>query len=39
MPDYTEQNLPGTQGGKVGENGGGGLGEEMTQTMYAHVNK
>jgi hypothetical protein len=34
----TEQNLPGAVGGrreKVGKRQGG----EMTQTMYAHVNK
>jgi hypothetical protein len=31
-----EQDLPGTEGD--GEGGGGGRGE-MTQTMYAHVNK
>jgi hypothetical protein len=34
-----EQDLPGSEGGKEGEGGGGGLREEMTQTMYAHVNK
>jgi hypothetical protein len=28
-----EQDLPGSGGGE------GGKGEEMTQTMYAHVNK
>jgi hypothetical protein len=36
-----EQDLPGTERGRrerVGE-GGGGKGGEMTQTMYAHVNK
>jgi hypothetical protein len=26
-------------GGKEGEDGGGGQEREMTQTMYAHVNK
>jgi hypothetical protein len=30
-----EQDLPGTEGGRWG----GGQGGEMTQTMYAHVNK
>jgi hypothetical protein len=31
-----EQDLPGTE---WGEEAGGGQGGEMTQTMYAHVNK
>jgi hypothetical protein len=31
-----EQVLPGSE---EGEGGGGGQREEMTQTMYAHVNK
>jgi hypothetical protein len=31
-----ERDLPETEGGK---SGGGGQNEEMTQTMYAHVNK
>jgi hypothetical protein len=34
-----EQDLPGTERGRVEEKGGGGQGGEMTQTMYAHVNK
>jgi hypothetical protein len=35
-----EQDLPGTEGrGRRGEDGRGGQGGEMTQTMYAHVNK
>jgi hypothetical protein len=34
-----EQDLPGTAGGKGGEGRGGGHRGEMTQTMYAHVNK
>jgi hypothetical protein len=34
-----KQDLPGTEGGKQGECGRGGQGGEMTQTMYAHVNK
>jgi hypothetical protein len=34
-----EQDLPGTEGGKEGEGGGGEEGGEMTQTMYTHVNK
>jgi hypothetical protein len=33
-----EQDLPGT-GGRRGTGGGGEQGGEMTQTMYAHVNK
>jgi hypothetical protein len=33
-----EQDHPGTEGGG-GKGGGGGQGEEMIQTMYAHVNK
>jgi hypothetical protein len=33
-----EQVLPGREGGK-GEGGGREQGVEMTQTMYAHVNK
>jgi hypothetical protein len=32
-----KQDLPGSEG--QGEGGGGGLEGEMTQTMYAHVNK
>jgi hypothetical protein len=32
-----EWDLPETEG--RGESGGGGQGGEMTQTMYAHVNK
>jgi hypothetical protein len=36
-----EQDLPGTEGaGREGRGrGGGGKGGEITQTMYAHVNK
>jgi hypothetical protein len=34
-----EQILPGSDGGRGREGGGGGQGREMTQTMYAHVNK
>jgi small ligand-binding sensory domain FIST len=33
-----EQDLPGS-GGEGGEGRGGGQGGEMTQTMYAYVNK
>jgi hypothetical protein len=34
-----EQDLPGTEERRGKEVGGEGLGGEMTQTMYAHVNK
>jgi hypothetical protein len=34
-----EQVLPGSNGGRKGEDGGREQGGEMTQTMYAHVNK
>jgi hypothetical protein len=34
-----EKVLPGSEGEKKGEGGGGGQEREMTQTMYAHVNK
>jgi hypothetical protein len=34
-----EQFLPGSEGGCRGEGGGRDQGGEMTQTMYAHVNK
>jgi hypothetical protein len=34
-----ELDLPGTEGERGGDGGGGGHGGEMTQTMYAHVNK
>jgi hypothetical protein len=34
-----ERDLPGTEGKEGGRVGGGGQGGEMTQTMYAHVNK
>jgi hypothetical protein len=34
-----EQDLPETEEGRGKKDGGGGQGEEMTQTMYAHVNK
>jgi hypothetical protein len=34
-----ERDLPGTEGRKRGEGRGEGHGREMTQTMYAHVNK
>jgi hypothetical protein len=34
-----EQDLPGTEGRRGGEGRKGGQGREMTQTMYAHVNK
>jgi hypothetical protein len=34
-----EQVLPGSEGGRGREDGEGGQGGEMTQTMYAHVNK
>jgi hypothetical protein len=34
-----KKDLPGTEGGRRGESEGGGQGGEMTQTMYAHVNK
>jgi hypothetical protein len=34
-----EQDLHGTEEGKRGEGGGEEKGAEMTQTMYAHVNK
>jgi hypothetical protein len=34
-----EEDLPGTEQGRRGEGRGGGIGGEMTQTMYAHVNK
>jgi hypothetical protein len=33
-----ELDLPGTEWGRE-KGSGGGQGEEMTQTMYAHVNK
>jgi hypothetical protein len=35
----TEQILPGIEGGWGGRGREQGIGEEMTQTMYAHVNK
>jgi hypothetical protein len=36
----SEQDLPGTaDGGRVAADGGAGQGGEMTQTIYAHVNK
>jgi hypothetical protein len=35
----TEQVLPRSEGEGGGESRGGGQGGEMTQTMYAHVNK
>jgi hypothetical protein len=34
-----EQDLPETKGGREEMVGYGGQGGEMTQTMYAHVNK
>jgi hypothetical protein len=34
-----EHDLPGTEGGEGREGGGGGQRGEMTQIMYAHVNK
>jgi hypothetical protein len=34
-----EQVLPGSEGERGKEDGGGGRGEEMTQTMSAHVNE
>jgi hypothetical protein len=34
-----EQDLPGTERGRRGNGRGGEQGAEMTQTMYAHVNK
>jgi hypothetical protein len=34
-----EHALPGRQWGWGGEGAGKGVGEEMAQTMYAHVNK
>jgi hypothetical protein len=34
-----EQDLPGTEWGEGRKGGGGGQGREITQTMYAHVNK
>jgi hypothetical protein len=34
-----ELDLPGTEGGRGKRMGEGGRGGEMTQTMYAHVNK
>jgi hypothetical protein len=34
-----EQVLPGTERGEVRKGEGGEQGGEMTQTMYAHVNK
>jgi hypothetical protein len=34
-----EQDLPCTEWGREGKGRGGGQGGEMTQTMYAHVNK
>jgi hypothetical protein len=34
-----EQDPPVTEVGRGGEGRGGGQGGEMTQTMYAHVNK
>jgi hypothetical protein len=34
-----EQDLPGTEWGRGGEVGGGVQGGEMSQTMYARVNK
>jgi hypothetical protein len=34
-----EQVLPGSEGGRRREGWGRGQGGEMTQTMYAHVNK
>jgi hypothetical protein len=34
-----EQDLPGTEAGRGREDGRGRQGGEMTQTMYAHVNK
>jgi hypothetical protein len=35
----SEQDLPGTEGGKGREDWGEGQGGEMIQTMYVHVNK
>jgi hypothetical protein len=34
-----EQDQPGTEVGREGDGGGEGQDGEMTQTMYAHVNK
>jgi hypothetical protein len=34
-----EQDLPGTEWGERGEGGGSGQSGEMTQTIYARVNK
>jgi hypothetical protein len=34
-----EQDLPGSEVGRGGKDEGEGQGGEMTQTMYAHVNK
>jgi hypothetical protein len=34
-----EEVLPGSEEGKGGEGERGGYGGEITQTMYAHVNK
>jgi hypothetical protein len=34
-----EQDLPGTEGGRKERVREGSRGEEMTQTMYVHVNK
>jgi hypothetical protein len=34
-----EQDLPGSEGGRREEGGEGEKGGEMTQTMYAHMNK
>jgi hypothetical protein len=34
-----ERDLPGTEGGEGKNSGGGRQGGEMTETMYAHVNK
>jgi hypothetical protein len=34
-----EQVLPGSKEGRGGDSGWGGQGVEMTQTMYANVNK
>jgi hypothetical protein len=37
--EKAEQVLPGSERGVEGEGGGSGLGGEMAQTMYAHMNK
>jgi hypothetical protein len=39
LEKWAEQVLPGSEGRSGGDRGDMGAGGEMTQTMYAHVNK